>query len=137
MEAERSKTDAVCRVLVVEPNPQVGLWLVRLIENCDWAASAGLLTGLDDLVRSVERLGADTLLLDLDALNAFDSHLIPKLKDSHPHLDVILMDYDSGPSLRRMALRLGADGLVAKEGVIEGLWEHKRTGPPPRGREME
>ena len=135
MEAKRPDTESVCRILVVEPNPQMGTWLVRLIEKSGWAVCAGL---LDDPARIEGSFGlrrADTLLLDLDALNAFDSGLIPQLKSARPDLDVILMDYDSGPSLRRLAIRLGADGLVAKERIIEGLWEHKRTGPPAQRRE--
>ena len=133
MSNQADKVDRVRRIAVVEPDPDVGRWLVRLIQGASWAEPVGLFTALDEFTSSGLAGGADTLLLDLQSLRAFIPKLIAEVKLINPNLEIILMDYDDSSSRARMAARLGADGLAAKDRVVEEILGPRGRRSPETG----
>lgn len=133
MSNQADKVDRVRRIAVVEPDPDVGRWLVRLIQGAPWAEPVGLFTALDEFTSSGLAKGADTLLLDLQSLRAFIPKLIAEVKLINPNLEIILMDYDDSSSRARMAARLGADGLAAKDRVVEEILGPRGRRSPETG----
>ena len=129
MSDQADKVDPSRRIAVVEPDPDVGRWLVRLIKGVARAEPIGPFTALDEFTSSELAGGVDTLLLDLQSLRAFIPKLIAEVKYINPNIKVILMDYDDGPSRARMAARLGADGWAAKDRVVEEIIRPWGAGP--------
>ena len=111
----------------MEPDSDVRRWLARLIEKNTPAECVDVLAELDDPSSFNTIDQADILILDYNLLIAFDRQWLARFKSTHPGLGIILMDYDCGPNHRRMAARLGADGVVDKEQVVEGLLEYERS----------
>lgn len=63
----------------------------------------------------------DVVILDIEmpVMDGFEA--LPRLRDLHPDVPVIMLSADVTPQRREEALRLGAHALVAKDAAMAGL----------------
>jgi DNA-binding NarL/FixJ family response regulator len=75
----------------------------------------------DELLRVLESVRADCLLLDLDLPRRHGLTLLPLVRRQYPHLRILVVTMHNTHLLAASAVRGGADGFVSKDAGIEEL----------------
>lgn len=112
-------SQAACRVLLLNENPEVCPGLRALIESREGFEVLGQARGRDDALAIVSRTRPDVILLDLARAEKLEflAELCPAAEDAR----VLVLTGLRDPGLHYRALRLGAMGIVLKEQVVESL----------------
>jgi DNA-binding NarL/FixJ family response regulator len=96
----------------------------------------GTATNGCEVLEQTERLRPDLVLTDLHMPRLTGMEAAKSLRTSFPGLRILIFLALRGPSLREECLRCGADGLVEKGQVPEGLMEEvQRLFPGPGERD--
>jgi DNA-binding NarL/FixJ family response regulator len=75
----------------------------------------------EELLRVLESVRADCLLLDLDMPGRHGLALVPVIRRRHPNLRVLVVTMHNNPLLAASVAREGADGFVPKDAGVEEL----------------
>lgn len=107
-----------CRKVAVEALANEGLAAVET--DCPYLAMAEL---------SRKPMAYRTLVLSLQSLYIEELAIIPAVKKDRPQIEIWLSQTDGRPAALAEALRLGADGLLAEDGLHRLSSPEKKASP--------
>jgi DNA-binding NarL/FixJ family response regulator len=119
--------DSRIRVLIADDDPAFLRSLEQLIESQpELTVIAAAANGLE-AVELTDRLNPDAVVLDLHMPLLDGVSATARLRRDHPSLCLIALTGDEAPGLHRAVRDAGADEVLMKSELIEGLVERLAT----------
>ncbi|HET7808641.1 MAG TPA: response regulator transcription factor [Gaiellaceae bacterium] len=119
--------DSRIRVLIADDDPAFLRSLETLIEQQPELAVAGVAADGLEAIELVERLDPDAVVLDLHMPLLDGVSATARLRRDHPSLCLIALTGDEAPALHRAVREAGADEVLLKSQLVEGLVERLTT----------
>jgi DNA-binding NarL/FixJ family response regulator len=119
--------DSRIRVLIADDDPAFLRSLEVLIDRQPELAVAGVAADGLEAIELVERLGPDAVVLDLHMPLLDGVSATAHLRRDHPSLCLIALTGDPAPELHRAVREAGADEVLLKSQLVEGLVERLTT----------
>jgi DNA-binding NarL/FixJ family response regulator len=119
--------DSRIRVLIADDDPAFLRSLETLIEQQPELAVAGVAADGLEAIELVERLDPDAVVLDLHMPLLDGVSATAHLRRDHPSLCLIALTGDEAPALHRAVREAGADEVLLKSQLVEGLVERLTT----------
>lgn len=119
--------DSQIRVLIADDDPAFLRSLEVLIDRQPELAVAGVAADGLEAIELVERLGPDAVVLDLHMPLLDGVSATAHLRRDHPSLCLIALTGDAAPELHRAVREAGADEVLLKSQLVEGLVERLTT----------
>jgi len=119
--------DSRIRVLIADDDPAFLRSLETLIEQQPELAVAGVAADGLEAIELVERLDPDAVVLDLHMPLLDGVSATAHLRRDHPSLCLIALTGDQAPALHRAVREAGADEVLLKSQLVEGLVERLTT----------
>jgi DNA-binding NarL/FixJ family response regulator len=119
--------DSRIRVLIADDDPAFLRSLETLIEQQPELAVAGVAADGLEAIELVERLDPDAVVLDLHMPLLDGVSATAHLRRDHPSLCLIALTGDEAPELHRAVREAGADEVLLKTQLVEGLVERLTT----------
>jgi DNA-binding NarL/FixJ family response regulator len=119
--------DSRIRVLIADDDPAFLRSLETLIEQQPELAVAGVAADGLEAIELVERLDPDAVVLDLHMPLLDGVSATAHLRRDHPSLCLIALTGDEAPELHRAVREAGADEVLLKSQLVEGLVERLTT----------
>jgi DNA-binding NarL/FixJ family response regulator len=116
-------SEGTIRVLLADDDEAFLASLRELIER-QWELSV-VGTATDGLaaIELVDELGPDAAVLDLHMPLLDGVSTVARLRRDHPHLCLIALTGDEAPALHRAVKESGADDVLLKTQLVDGLLE--------------
>ncbi len=114
------------RVLLVDDDSAYLGSLQALIEQQPELTVVGVAGDGWEAVNAAEHLEPDAIVVDLHMPNLDGVSTIRKLRQEHPQLCVIALTGDQDGRLHAEATHAGADGVLVKGAMLDGLVERLR-----------
>ena len=121
MAAEAS--EALIRVLLADDDERFLASLCELIDHQPELSVVGTATDGLAAIELVDDLGPDAAVLDLHMPLLDGVSTVARLRRDYPHLCLIALTGDEAPALHRAARESGADDVLLKTQLIDGLVE--------------
>jgi DNA-binding NarL/FixJ family response regulator len=102
------------RVLIVDDNQLVVDSLSLRLCQEDWIKVVGTLSKADDIVLTVDKLGVDVIMLDVDMPGRDPLAVLQELSSSHPDTRAIVLSGHVRSELIDRAVANGAWGYLSK-----------------------
>jgi DNA-binding NarL/FixJ family response regulator len=125
MERDSGHTGTI-RVLLVDDDSAYLGSLQALIEQQPELTVIGVAGDGWEAVNATEQLAPDAIVVDLHMPNLDGVSTIRKLRQEHPLLCVIALTGDQDGELHAEAAHAGADGVLVKGAMLDGLVERLR-----------
>jgi DNA-binding NarL/FixJ family response regulator len=119
--------DSQIRVLIADDDPAFLRSLEVLIDRQPELAVAGVAADGLEAIELVERLDPDAVVLDLHMPLLDGVSATAHLRRDHPSLCLIALTGDAAPELHRAVREAGADEVLLKSQLVEGLVERLTT----------
>jgi DNA-binding NarL/FixJ family response regulator len=119
--------DSRIRVLIADDDPAFLRSLETLIDRQPELAVAGVAADGLEAIELVERLDPDAVVLDLHMPLLDGVSATAHLRRDHPSLCLIALTGDEAPELHRAVREAGADEVLLKSELVEGLVERLTT----------
>jgi DNA-binding NarL/FixJ family response regulator len=119
--------DSRIRVLIADDDPAFLRSLETLIDRQPELAVAGVAADGLEAIELVERLDPDAVVLDLHMPLLDGVSATAHLRRDHPSLCLIALTGDEAPELHRAVREAGADEVLLKTQLVEGLVERLTT----------
>ena len=119
--------DSRIRVLIADDDPAFLRSLEVLIDRQPELAVAGVAADGLEAIELVERLDPDAVVLDLHMPLLDGVSATAHLRRDHPSLCLIALTGDAAPELHRAVREAGADEVLLKSQLVEGLVERLTT----------
>jgi DNA-binding NarL/FixJ family response regulator len=119
--------DSRIRVLIADDDPAFLRSLEVLIDRQPELNVAGVAADGLEAIELVERLGPDAVVLDLHMPLLDGVSATAHLRRDHPSLCLIALTGDPAPELHRAVREAGADEVLLKSQLVEGLVERLTT----------
>jgi DNA-binding NarL/FixJ family response regulator len=119
--------DSRIRVLIADDDPAFLRSLETLIDRQPELAVAGVAADGLEAIELVERLDPDAVVLDLHMPLLDGVSATAHLRRDHPSLCLIALTGDEAPALHRAVREAGADEVLLKSQLVEGLVERLTT----------
>ena len=119
--------DSRIRVLIADDDPAFLRSLETLIDRQPELAVAGVAADGLEAIELVERLDPDAVVLDLHMPLLDGVSATARLRRDHPSLCLIALTGDEAPALHRAVREAGADEVLLKSQLVEGLVERLTT----------
>lgn len=119
--------DSRIRVLIADDDPAFLRSLEVLIDRQPELNVAGVAADGLEAIELVERLGPDAVVLDLHMPLLDGVSATAHLRRDHPSLCLIALTGDAAPELHRAVREAGADEVLLKSQLVEGLVERLTT----------
>ena len=119
--------DSRIRVLIADDDPAFLRSLQTLIDRQPELAVAGVAGDGLEAIELVERLDPDAVVLDLHMPLLDGVSATAHLRRDHPSLCLIALTGDEAPELHRAVREAGADEVLLKTQLVEGLVERLTT----------
>jgi len=119
--------DSRIRVLIADDDPAFLRSLETLIDRQPELAVAGVAGDGLEAIELVERLDPDAVVLDLHMPLLDGVSATAHLRRDHPSLCLIALTGDQAPALHRAVREAGADEVLLKSQLVEGLVERLTT----------
>jgi DNA-binding NarL/FixJ family response regulator len=119
--------DSRIRVLIADDDPAFLRSLEVLIDRQPELAVAGAAADGLEAIELVEHLGPDAVVLDLHMPLLDGVSATAHLRRDHPSLCLIALTGDAAPELHRAVREAGADEVLLKSELVEGLVERLTT----------
>jgi DNA-binding NarL/FixJ family response regulator len=111
------------RVLLADDDERFLASLCELIDHQPELSVVGTATDGLAAMELVEDLGPDAAVLDLHMPLLDGVSTVARLRRDHPHLCLIALTGDEAPALHRAAKDSGADDVLLKTQLVDGLVE--------------
>jgi DNA-binding NarL/FixJ family response regulator len=119
--------DSRIRVLIADDDPPFLRSLEQLIGQQPELAVVGVAGDGLEAIELVERLDPDAVVLDLHMPLLDGVSATARLRRDHPSLCLIALTGDAAPELHRAVRDAGADEVLLKTELVEGLLERLTT----------
>src|SRR5256714_10980544 len=120
-------TAARIRVLIADDDGSFRSALQKLIDHQpELAVVAAASNGLE-AIELAENLSPDAVVIDLHMPLLDGVTAAARLRHDHPNVCLIALTGDDAPALHRAALDAGADEVLLKSELVEGLVERLHT----------
>jgi DNA-binding NarL/FixJ family response regulator len=119
--------DSRIRVLIADDDPAFLGSLEQLIGRQPELAVVGVAGDGLETIELVERLGPDAVVLDLHMPLLDGVSATARLRRDHPSLCLIALTGDAAPELHRAVRDAGADEVLLKTELVEGLLDRLTT----------
>src|SRR5215813_2803687 len=119
--------DSRIRVLIADDDPAFLRSLEQLIDSQPELSVAAVAGDGLAAIELVERLDPDAVVLDLHMPLLDGVSAAARLRRDHPSLCLIALTGDEEPELHRAAREAGADEVLLKSQLVEGLLERLST----------
>jgi len=119
--------DSRIRVLIADDDPPFLRSLEQLIGRQPELAVVGVAGDGLEAIELVERLDPDAVVLDLHMPLLDGVSATARLRRDHPSLCLIALTGDAAPELHRAVRDAGADDVLLKTELVEGLLERLTT----------
>ena len=116
-------SEGVIRVLLADDDEVFLASLSELIDHQPELSVAGTATDGLAAIELVDELGPDAAVLDLHMPLLDGVTTVARLRRDHPHLCLIALTGDEAPTLHRAAKESGADDVLLKSQLVDGLVE--------------
>ena len=115
--------DSPIRVLIADDDPAFLRSLEQLIDRQPELTVIGAAGDGLEAIELVERLDPDAVVLDLHMPLLDGVTATARLRRDHPSLCLIALTGDAAPELHRAVREAGADEVLLKSELVEGLLE--------------
>ena len=119
--------DTRIRVLIADDDPAFLRSLEQLIGQQPELAVMGVAGDGLEAIELVERLDPDAVVLDLHMPLLDGVSATARLRRDHPSLCLIALTGDEAPALHRAVRDAGADEVLLKNDLLEGLLDRLAT----------
>jgi DNA-binding NarL/FixJ family response regulator len=119
--------DSRIRVLIADDDPPFLRSLEQLIGQQPELAVVGVAGDGLEAIELVERLEPDAVVLDLHMPLLDGVSATARLRRDHPGLCLIALTGDAAPELHRAVRDAGADDVLLKTELVEGLLDRLTT----------
>jgi DNA-binding NarL/FixJ family response regulator len=116
-------SEGAIRVLLADDDEVFLASLSELIDHQPELAVAGTATDGLAAIELVDELTPDAAVLDLHMPLLDGVSTVARLRRDHPHLCLIALTGDEAPALHRAAKESGADDVLLKNQLVDGLVE--------------
>ena len=116
-------SEGAIRVLLADDDEVFLASLSELIDHQPELAVAGTATDGLAAIELVDQLAPDAAVLDLHMPLLDGVTTVARLRRDHPHLCLIALTGDEAPALHRAAKESGADDVLLKNQLVDGLVE--------------
>lgn len=116
-------SEGTIRVLLADDDEGFLASLRELIERQPELSVIGTATDGLAAIELVDELGPDAAVLDLHMPLLDGVSTVARLRKDHPHLCLIALTGDEAPALHRAAKESGADDVLLKTELVDGLVE--------------
>lgn len=116
-------SDAMIRVLLADDDEGFLASLCELFDHQPELSIVGTATDGLAAIELVDDLGPDAAVLDLHMPLLDGVSTAARLRRDHPHLCLIALTGDEAPALHRAAKESGADDVLLKTQLVDGLLE--------------
>ena len=116
-------SEGTIRVLLADDDEGFLASLEELIEQQQKLAVVGTATNGLDAIELVDQLEPDAAVLDLHMPLLDGVSTVARLRRDHPHLCLLALTGDEAPALHRAVKESGADDVLLKTELVEGLVE--------------
>lgn len=124
----------VCRVAVVEDVEGIRAELVQLIDSFAGFVCLQACASAEEALKTLPALAPDVVLMDIYLPRMSGIECTPRLKDSLPSCQIVMLTSSDEEELVFRALEAGADGYLLKdcapEELHQGLLDVRRGGVP-------
>ena len=115
------------RVLIADDNGSFREALQKLIDRQPELAVVGEATDGLEAIELAEHLDPDAVVIDLHMPLLDGVTAAARLRRDHPNVCLIALTGDKAPALRRAARDAGADDVLLKTELVDGLVERLAT----------
>jgi two-component system, NarL family, response regulator DesR len=116
-------SEGTIRVLLADDDRVFLASLFELIDHQPELTVAGIATDGLAAIELVDELAPDAAVLDLHMPLLDGVSTVSRLRRDHPHLCLIALTGDEAPALHRAAKESGADDVLLKNQLVDGLVE--------------
>ncbi len=116
-------SEGIIRVLLADDDEVFLVSLCELIDHQPELSVVGTATDGLAAIELVDQLGPDAAVLDLHMPLLDGVTTVARLRRDHPHLCLIALTGDGAPALHRAAKESGADDVLLKTQLVDGLVE--------------
>lgn len=109
------------RVLIADDHAIVRKGLKEILREASERTTVGEASNGDEALAQVEASEWDVVVLDITMPGLNGLEVLKKLKQSHPHLPVLMLSMHSGYHYVMGSLKAGASGYLNKETAPEEL----------------
>lgn len=109
------------RVLIADDHAIVRKGLKEILREASEQTTVGEASNGDEALAQVEANAWDVVVLDITMPGLNGLEVLKKLKQSHPHLPVLMLSMHSGYHYVLGSLKAGASGYLNKETAPEEL----------------
>ena len=124
-------SDGAIRVLLADDDEAFLEHLQALIESQRELSVVGTATDGLAAIELVDELGPDAAVLDLHMPLLDGVSACARLRKDHPSLCLIALTGDEAPALHRAARESGADDVLLKNQLVDGLLERLTAARAP------
>ena len=124
-------SDGAIRVLLADDDEAFLEHLQALIEGQRELSVVGTATNGLAAIELVDELGPDAAVLDLHMPLLDGVSACARLRKDHPSLCLIALTGDEAPALHRAARESGADDVLLKNQLVDGLLERLTAARAP------
>jgi len=123
--------ESTIRVLLADDDEGFLASLEELIEQQQELAVVGTATNGLDAIELVDELEPDAAVLDLHMPLLDGVSAVARLRRDHPHLCLLALTGDEAPALHRAVKESGADDVLLKTQLVDGLVERLTAARAP------
>jgi DNA-binding NarL/FixJ family response regulator len=116
-------SEGTIRVLLADDDEGFLASLCELIDHQPELSVVGTATNGLSAIELVDELAPDAAVLDLHMPLLDGVSTVARLRRDHPHLCLIALTGDAAPELHRAAKESGADDVLLKTELVDGLVE--------------
>lgn len=124
-------TEQRIRVLLVDDDAGYLEALRELVESQPELTVAGVASDGIEAIERATQLAPDAAVIDLHLPQLDGIATIARLRQDHPSLCLIALTGDPDSALHHAAVEAGADGILEKSEMLEGLVERLSAGRRP------
>lgn len=110
-------------ILIVDDSAEIRETLSKLLKTIDGLIIAGEADNYPSAINNFENLKPDTVILDIDLPIGNGIDILTEMKKIDPNVTIIMFTNYSNHTLKKMAIKQGADFFLDKSSDIDKLTE--------------